>query len=66
MPLLVGLDAESINGEHSVFWSTKLRNATTIDYELNVDRTTHVFEIVSYILIVDRTSVSSYLEKFMD
>lgn len=56
IPLLVGLTSQSVNGQHIVFWDTKLKTATSIDYNLTVDGTTHIFEFVSYILVVDRTN----------
>lgn len=58
MPLLVGLTARSINGKHTVSWTTKVHNSTSIEYELRVDRTTQVSELVSYILVVDRSQAN--------
>lgn len=56
IPLMIGLHSQSVNGEHIFFWDTKLRSATSINYNITVDRTTRMYSIVSYILVVDRTS----------
>jgi len=61
IPLLVGLYSQSVNGQHIIYWDTKLKTATTIDFNLTVDGTTRIFEFVSYILVVDRSSVEIYL-----
>lgn len=66
IPLLIGIESHSVNGEHMFYWDTKLRNANSITYNLTADRTTHIFELVSYILVVDRTNAENYLEIFMD
>lgn len=66
IPLLIGAYSQSVNGEHIFFWDTKLRSATSINYNITVDRTTRLYNIVSYILVVDRTSAENGLEIFMD
>ena len=56
IPLLIGLDSTTINGEFTVFWTIAIQDANTITYDLTVKHTTRVTEITSYILIVDRTA----------
>lgn len=43
IPLLIGLNSQSVNGEHVIYWDTKLKTASSIDYNLTVDRTTRIF-----------------------
>lgn len=66
IPLLIGLESHSVNGEHIFYWDTKLKTATQITYNLTADRTTHIFDLTSYILVVDRTNAESGYEFFMD
>lgn len=66
IPFLVGLDSTTVAGEHTALWTTKIRDANSIDYELVVKHTTRVTSITSYILIVDRTSAETGYEIFLD
>lgn len=66
IPFLVGIDSTTVSGEHTVFWSVSIRDANSLNYELTVKHTTRVTEIVSYILIVDRTSAETGYEFFLD
>ena len=59
IPLLIGLQSQSVNGEHAFYWDTKLRTADSINYNITVDRTTRLYRFVSYILVVDRTSAET-------
>jgi hypothetical protein len=56
IPLLIGLNSQSITGEHVFYWDTKLRNANSINYNITADRATRIYSLVSYILVIDRTS----------
>ena len=66
IPLLVGIDSTTVNGEFTVFWTIAIKDANSITYDLTVKHTTRVSSITSYILIVDRTATEVGYEVFLD
>jgi hypothetical protein len=56
IPLLIGIDCHAINGEHTFYWTSSLRTANSINYNISADRTTQIYSFTSYILVVDRTN----------
>lgn len=55
IPLLVGLNISSADATYQMSWQTKLSNNTHISYTLKVKGWTKITNIVSYILIYDKT-----------
>ena len=48
----------SVDGEHCLGWEMSLNDSDSINYRLTADRTTQIYSITSYVVIVDRSLAS--------